>query len=212
MRNRLWLPCASAGVILAITASTGLLAEGFSNAKVVVTKSAIVPGKSEALAVQHPSVVVYFDGQSEETILANGSRHREEITRGKTVREPAETGTLLNTGSTPLVFVRVEFLTAGGQETWGTTGLAPSYKVLFEDQHSRTYDIRIPAHAREPQHTHHDRVVICLSGATLEHILPDGRKQPSTLKTGEIAWRQGQTHIGHNMGNTDLWVIAIEPK
>lgn len=212
MRNRLWFLCASAGVILAITAPAGLLSEEFSNAKVVVTKSAIPPGKSEALAVQHPSVVVYLQGQSEVTNLANGSQHREEVTRGMTVREPAETGTLLNTGSTPLVFVRVEFLTAGGQENWGTTGLAPNYKVLFEDQYSRTYDIRIPAHAQEPQHTHHDRVVICLSGASLEHILPDGRKQPSTLKTGEIAWRQGQTHIGHNMGDTDLWVIAIEPK
>ena len=34
----------------------------------------------------------------------------------------------------------------------------------------------------------------------------------STLKTGEIAWRRGATHVGHNLGKTDLWVIAIEPK
>jgi hypothetical protein len=54
--------------------------------------------------------------------------------------------------------------------------------------------------------------VVCLSGAQLEHILPDGEKQPSTLETGEVVWRLGATHIGHNMGRTDLWVIAIEPK
>ena len=30
--------------------------------------------------------------------------------------------------------------------------------------------------------------------------------------TGEIAWRRGGTHIGHNLGKTDLWVIAVEPK
>jgi len=61
-------------------------------------------------------------------------------------------------------------------------------------------------------HSHHDRVVICLSGAELEHILPDGQKQTATLKTGEIVWRPATTHVGHNLGKTDLWVIAIEPK
>jgi hypothetical protein len=40
----------------------------------------------------------------------------------------------------------------------------------------------------------------------------DRAKEPSTLKTGEIAWRAGGTHVGHNLGKTDLWVIAIEPK
>ena len=74
------------------------------------------------------------------------------------------------------------------------------------------YDIRIPAHTNEPQHTHKDRVVVCLSGAQLEHPLPDGRREPSTLKTGEVGRRRGGTHIGQNLGNSDLWVIAIEPK
>ena len=109
-------------------------------------------------------------------------------------------------------FVRVEFLGAGSAEMWGMTGLAPNYKMLVEDRYARAYDIKIPAQTFEPQHTHHDRVVVSLSGAELEHILPDGTKQPSTLKTGEVVWRLGATHIGHNLGHTDLWVIAIEPK
>ena len=92
------------------------------------------------------------------------------------------------------------------------TGLPANYKLLFDDRHSRTYDIRIAAHGREPRHTHHDRVVVCLSGAVLEHVLADGRREPSTLKTDEIAWRVGQTHEGHNRGDSALWVIAIEPK
>jgi quercetin dioxygenase-like cupin family protein len=117
-----------------------------------------------------------------------------------------------NMGSGPLHFVRVEFLTAGRDETWGKTGLAPKYLVMHEDRYERTYLIKIPAGAYEPQHTHHDRVVVCLSGAELEHILPDGTKQPSTLKTGEVVWRPGATHVGHNLGHTDLWVIAVEPK
>jgi hypothetical protein len=42
--------------------------------------------------------------------------------------------------------------------------------------------------------------------------MPDGHEEPSTLKTGEIAWRLGSTHIGQNVGKTDLWAIAVEPK
>jgi hypothetical protein len=34
--------------------------------------------------------------------------------------------------------------------------------------------------------------------------MPDGREEPSTLRTGEIAWRLGATHIGQNLGTTDL--------
>jgi len=117
-----------------------------------------------------------------------------------------------NTGSVNLHYVRVEFPGAGSKETWGRTGLAPNYKMLVENQYARVYDIRIPAHTNEPQHTHHDRVVICLSGAKLEHLYPDGRREPSSLATGEIAWRRGATHIGQNLGDTDLWVIAVEPK
>ena len=111
-----------------------------------------------------------------------------------------------------LRFVEVQFLGGGSAETWGNTGLAPNYKVLMENKYTRVYDIRIPAGGREPQHTHKARVVICLSGADLKHIMPDGKEEPSSLKTGEIVFRPGATHIGVNLGKTDLWVIAVEPK
>jgi hypothetical protein len=112
-----------------------------------------------------------------------------------------------------LRIVRTEYLGKGNSaETWGATGLAPNYNLLFENQYGRVYDIRMAAGKSEPLHTHHDRVVVCLSGAELQHEMPDGRTEVSTLKTGEIAWRRAATHIGHNLGKTDLWVIAIEPK
>ena len=54
--------------------------------------------------------------------------------------------------------------------------------------------------------------MVSLSGAELVHELPDGRQEASALGTDEVAWRRGGTHVGHNVGQTDLWVIAIEPK
>ena len=184
----------------------------FRNEKVIVTEEALAPGEQERVAGTHASIVVFLSGDGVAAKFADGTVKNRAVQRGDTINEPAGSRTVKNSGHTPLRLVRVEFLTAGSDETWGMTGLPPNYKVLVEDQHSRTYEIRIAAHAVEPQHTHHARVVVCLNGAQLEHVLPDGTRQPSTLKTDEVTWRLGQTHTGHNLGDTDLWVIAIEPK
>lgn len=216
MHIRFTAICAMSAVIsFLVLGSASAAAEAtqiLRNEKVVVTKSVVAPGEIEPFKTEHPSVVVYLAGQSLEKVLADGSKETDDVERGRADEEPAETGSLRNTGSSPLIFVRVEFLTDGSDATWGTNGLAPNYTVRFEDRYSRTYDIRMAAHGSEPEHSHHDRVVVCLSGASLMHILPDGTRQPATLKTDEIGWRPAQTHRGLNLGDTDLWVIAIEPK
>jgi hypothetical protein len=185
--------------------------EKIKNPKVVVTEDTLAPGESEAIP-DKPSMAVYMaDGQVAIT-AADGMSRSKPVKEGETLFYHANAGSIKNTGTSPLHFANVKFLTAGLQQTWGMKGLSPNYKMLLENQYARAYDIKIPAQTFEPQHTHHNRIVVSLSGATLEHILPDGTKQPSTLKTGEIVWRLAATHVGHNMGQTNLWVIAIEPK
>lgn len=185
--------------------------EVLRNEKVVVTEEALAPGEQETVAGEHPSVVVFLSGDAVQGKYVDGRQRQDTVQRGEVLNEAAGRRMVTNTGHAPLKLVRVEFLTDGSGETWGMTGL-PNYKILFEDQHSRTYEIRIAPHGWEPQHTHHARVVVCLNGAQLEHVLPDGTRQPSTLKADEVTWREGQTHTGHNLSDTDLWVIAIEPK
>jgi hypothetical protein len=201
--------------LLFITAAAPIFAataEVFRNDKVIVTEEALAPSEQEQVPGAHASLAVVLSGEKIRIKAADGAVQSRPVKRGDTINEPALAETWTNEGHTSLRLVRVEFLTAGSDETWGMTGLALNYKLLFEDRYSRTYDIRIAAHAWEPQHTHHARVVVCLSGAQLEHVLPDGSVQPSPLKTDEVAWRLGQTHKGHNLGDTDLWVIAVEPK
>jgi hypothetical protein len=202
-------------VMLFVLAAAPILAataEVFRNDKVIVTEETLAPGEQESVAGEHASVVVFLSGDAVQGKYVDGRQRQDAVLRGEVLNEAAGRRIVTNVGHTALRLVRVEFLTAGGDDIWGMTGLPPNYKVDFEDGHSRTYEIRIAAHAWEPQHTHHARVVVCLNGAQLEHILPDGSKQSSTLKTDEVAWREGQTHTGHNLGDTDLWVIAIEPK
>jgi hypothetical protein len=189
-----------------------LAEEKVRNEKVSVTETVLRPGETESVSGNLPGVTVYFEPGTLEVTPAGGKPGKLVVKRGQTRFEPAAPRAIKNTGTGEIRFVRVEFPGAGCPETWGRTGLAPHYKLLLENQYTRVYDIRIPAHTNEPQHTHHDRVVICLSGATLKHLYPDGREEPSTLATGETVWRRGGTHIGQNLGGTDLWVIAVEPK
>jgi quercetin dioxygenase-like cupin family protein len=196
-------------VVSALVAAPAV--EKLRNAQVVVRELTLKPG--ERVSVENrPSVTVYFGEGSVEFRPAAGAGVRAKVKEGETVFRPAEAGEIRNAGPGDLKFVRTEFLTGGAGEAWGAAGLAPQYKVLIENSYARVYEIRIPAGAREQQHTHHARVVVCLSGADLRHGLPDGREETATLKTGEVAWRAAATHTGHNVGTTDLWTIAIEPK
>jgi hypothetical protein len=186
--------------------------EKVRNQKVSVTDTVLRPGETETVSGNLPSVTVYFHSGMLQVTPAGGKSGKLAVKRGETRFATAGPRSIKNTGPSEIHYVRVDFLGGGGAETWGRTGLAPHYKLLVENRYSRTYDIRIPAHTNEPQHTHHDRVVICLSGARLKHLYPDGREEPSSLTTGETVWRRGATHIGQNLGDTDLWVIAVEPK
>lgn len=198
----------------AIEAATDLVLDNASgvvtpvrNDRVVVTDQTLRPGESVAWTAGHPSEIVYF---TDSALDFDGVRLFPR--RGDTAFYEAAAHTVRNAGTAEAHFARIEFLGAGNPETWGVSGLSSNYKLLFENRYTRVYDIRIAAGTNEPQHTHHERVVVCLSGAYLKHLMPDGREEPSTLKTGEIAFRRGATHIGQNLGNTDLWVIAVEPK
>ncbi len=201
-----------AGFLLAAAVPAARAALLLRNDKVAVTSETLAPGRQEQLDGAHANVLVVLSGDAIRVVAAGGQAKTLSVKRGDTLNQPAGVRSIANVGRTEVQLVRTEFLTDGSGITWGAVGLPPNYRLLFEDRYSRTYDIRIAAHQWEQQHTHHARVVVCLSGAQLEHVLPDGSVQPSTLKTGEVAWRQGQTHKGHNLGSTDLWVIAIEPK
>ncbi|HVM59399.1 MAG TPA: hypothetical protein VMV72_00900 [Verrucomicrobiae bacterium] len=211
MNFRRWFCALGLMVLLATNMLADTPDEKVRNDKVLVVEHSLAAGEVTTLWPVRPSVMVYLDDGSV-TVTGIETTRTVIVKRGDVVFRPVGAGLLKNAGQTDLRLVSVEFLGKGGTDTWGNAGLAPNYKMLVENQYVRVYDIRFAAGTSEPQHTHHDRVVVCLSGAELQHELPDGRTETSTLKTGEIAWRRGGTHIGHNIGKTDLWVIAIEPK
>src|ERR1700683_4524118 len=80
--------------------------DDLSNGKVAVTEMRLAPGEQEAVNGSHPSVVVYLAGDAARIKFGDGKVKQEAITRGETLREPAEAGVLSNTGHTPLQLVR----------------------------------------------------------------------------------------------------------
>jgi len=181
------------------------------NARVTAVEYTLGTGEVLALDALRPAVTVYLTdgvvaGQDDPALRPR------KVAFGQTAFSPAGEETIRNSGNSPLSFVRVEFHGPGSARMEGMAGLPRNDKLLLENTYARVYEIKVPAGTTEPQHTHRDRVVICLSGARLKHVMPDGKEETATLETGEIVWRAAATHVGQNLGDTDLWVIAVEPK
>ncbi len=127
-------------------AGAAVQTEKVRNEKVAAFDCTLRPG--DTVDIKDPSVTVYFQGGSIEITAQGGRPQKVTVKPGDAVFRPAQAGVVKNTGAAEIHFARVDFLGPGGSETWGTTGLAPNYKLLFENPYTRVYDIRIPAGAR----------------------------------------------------------------
>jgi quercetin dioxygenase-like cupin family protein len=212
MINRVALVVAMVCAVAAPMAARAASVEKFRNEKVVVTERTLAAGGVEVLDPSHAGLVVYMSDGRVKVSFPGAPEFAVTAKPGGTTFLPGGVKVLQNVGDSPLHLAVIEFLTSGKDETWGMMGLLPSYKMVHEDRNARVYEIRGPAGAVEPQHTHHARAVVCLSGTEIEHTLPDGTKQLATLKTGDILWREAATHAGHNLGKAELWEIVVEPK
>ena len=206
--KKILLVCAS---LVSWTVATAAPIEKIKNERVVAHEETLRLGDADSVGSGQPCAFVFL---SDGTIATNvaGKATTQAVKRGDVIFREAKHGAVRAAGSAPLHFVRIEFPGGGDDFVWGTKGFAPDYKLLVENRYARIYDIHIPAHGSEPQHTHRDRVVVCLSGAQLRHVMPDGRQEDSSIATDDCLWRKGSTHVGNNIGTTPLWVIAIEPK
>jgi hypothetical protein len=182
------------------------------NEKVAVFEEIVRPAETESAGDGLASITIFLNEGSIRLAPDEGKPVTRSVKRGDVIFRTPHDGKISDQGAGEIRLLRIEFRARESAEVWGTTGLAPDYKVLVENGYARVYNIRIPAGSSEPRHTHYDRVVVCLSGARLRHLMPDGHEEDSTLVTGQCVWRLGQTHVGKNIGSTDFWAIAIEPK
>ena len=185
-----------AGLFIAVAAVPIFAAttEVLRNEKVIVTEETLAPGEQETVAGAHASVVVFLSGDSVEAKFAGGGGRHDAVQRGEVLNEAAGQRIVTNVGHTPMRLVRTEFLTAGSGETWGMTGLPPNYKVLLEDQHSRTYEIRIAPHA--------------VGTAAYASRARGGLPERCATRTRAARWNQAALDVRNRRGDMAAWANA----
>jgi beta-alanine degradation protein BauB len=86
-------------------------------------------------------------------------------------------------------------------------------RTLFEKDLVRVIDLRLPPKAIEPEHSHPRFLVYALSAARVRVTsLPDGQVTEADVKPGDIFWKEPVTHIGENIGDTELHELIFEFK
>ena len=87
-------------------------------------------------------------------------------------------------------------------------GLAPPREptaLVFEDRHYSLAELNALA----------DGLAASLGGRGVTagaRVALMASNRPEFIVALHAVWRLAATHVGHNLGKTDLWVIAVEPK
>lgn len=102
---------------------------------------------------------------------------------------------------------------AGRVTTQDPVKVSPQYYVVrFENDRVRVLEFHMKPGEKEAMHSHPPGVVYSLADATIRNALPDGTSSETSLKAGDVRWRENTTHTGENIGTTEARAIAIELK
>ena len=86
------------------------------------------------------------------------------------------------------------------------------YKVLLENERVRVMEARFKPVDSIAMHSHPDHFVYVQSGGKLHVTGADGKAQALELKAGEVLWLPAQSHMGKNIGTTEIVLIVSELK
>ncbi len=103
---------------------------------------------------------------------------------------------------------------SGGQNvSLDPVKLSPQYyTVRLENDRVRVLEYRLKPGEKEVMHSHPAYIVHFLSDATLRATLPDGTKSETTVKKGDIVWREPVSHATENIGRMELHALLVELK
>jgi len=86
------------------------------------------------------------------------------------------------------------------------------YKVLLDNEYVRILDVRQKPGDKSPMHSHPHHVLYALAGGTVKSTSSDGKTNTETVKAGQVAWVDAETHMVENIGKTETHVLDIELK
>ena len=85
----------------------------------------------------------------------------------------------------------------------------------FENDMAKVWKTRIEPNQPLAMHHHdHPRVIIALTGGTVNIVTPDGKVEPHVWETGKAYWlpanEPGTVHSDVNAGNKPIEVMVVE--
>jgi quercetin dioxygenase-like cupin family protein len=84
--------------------------------------------------------------------------------------------------------------------------------VRFENSHVRAIEGVLKPGDKEKIHSHPAFVVYLIAGGKIRNNFADGRVVETELKTGEVLYREAQTHWVENIGTTTIHFLVVELK
>jgi quercetin dioxygenase-like cupin family protein len=84
--------------------------------------------------------------------------------------------------------------------------------VKLENSHVRVIEGVLKPGDKEQMHSHPAFVTYVVAGSKIRNNFADGRVVEADLKTGDVLWRDPQTHWIENIGTTTLHFIVVELK
>jgi quercetin dioxygenase-like cupin family protein len=77
------------------------------------------------------------------------------------------------------------------------------YKLLFENERVRVFEVRFKPGEKIALHAHPDHVVYVFGDGKLRLSYPDGKAVEVGLKAGQTLWIPAETHAAESVGSTD---------
>jgi len=84
--------------------------------------------------------------------------------------------------------------------------------VKLENSHVRVIEGVLQPGDKEQIHSHPAFVTYVIAGSKIRNNFADGKKVETELKTGDVLFREPQTHWVENIGTTTLHFLVVELK
>jgi len=89
---------------------------------------------------------------------------------------------------------------------------AKSITVKIDNDRVRVFEAVLKPGEKEAAHTHPAYVVYIIEGGKVRNYASDGTVTERELRTGEVQYRDPQTHWTENIGNTTVRLVLVELK
>ena len=84
--------------------------------------------------------------------------------------------------------------------------------VRFENSQVRAIEGVLQPGDKEQMHSHPAFVVYVIAGGNIRNNFADGKVVEAELKTGDVLYREPQTHWVQNIGTTTIHFLVVELK